>query len=137
MTETADSVLDASALLAYLHQEPGFGVVESAVADGAFISVVNYCEVLARLADSGIDASAADRHLRERGIVGGLIHIVAMTVEDALLAADLRATTRALGLSLGDRVCLATGLRLGLPVVTADRAWADLMLGVEVRVIRP
>ena len=137
MTEPAGSVLDASALLAYLHQEPGAGEVELTLADGACISVVNYCEVLTRLAHSGIDASSADRHLRAHAIVGRLLDIVAMTVEDALAAADLRASTRALGLSLGDRVCLATGLRLGLAVVTADRAWGSLRVGVEVRVLRP
>jgi PIN domain nuclease of toxin-antitoxin system len=50
--------------------------------------------------------------------------------------ADLRRPTSHLGLSLADRACLALALRLGLPIVTADRAWAELELAVQVQTIR-
>jgi len=54
-----------------------------------------------------------------------------------VVIARLRAATRAQGLSLGDRACLATGLRLGWPVITADRSWAIVDVGVTVHLIRP
>ena len=60
-----------------------------------------------------------------------------LTEDDAVSIARLRAATRAHGLSLGDRAYLATGLRLGQPVVTADRSWATIGVGVTVHLIRP
>lgn len=56
--------------------------------------------------------------------------------DDANRAAKLRPLSRHLGLSLGDRVCLALGQRLALPVITSDRRWADLDCGIDVRLIR-
>lgn len=130
-------VLDASALLAYLHREPGNQVVEEALAAGAVINVVNYAEVLSRQADAGDEPVMAHRRFQVEGLVGGLLHILPLSEDDALAIARLRPTTRALGLSLADRACLATGLRLGRPVLTADRAWAGLDIGVPIRLIRP
>jgi PIN domain nuclease of toxin-antitoxin system len=63
--------------------------------------------------------------------------VVPLTEQDAITIARLRAATRAQDLSLGDRACLATGLRLGLPVATVDRSWAALNVGVTVQLIRP
>jgi ribonuclease VapC len=60
----------------------------------------------------------------------------AFTLEDADVAADLRLLTRQAGLSFGDRACLALGRRLGLPVLTADRAWATLEVGVHIQLLR-
>jgi ribonuclease VapC len=130
------SVLDASALLAYLQGEPGSSTVETALAAGAVISIVNYAEVLSRLADAGEDPATGNHRLSEQGLIGGLLEVVPLTEEDAVAIAQLRASTRAHGLSLGDRACLATGLRLGWPVVTADRTWALLDVGVTVQLIR-
>lgn len=76
------------------------------------------------------------RHLEERGLAGGSLEIVALTVADAVEIARLHVRTRALGLSLGDRACLALGLRLDAPVITADRSWAGLRLGIRVKTIR-
>jgi PIN domain nuclease of toxin-antitoxin system len=63
--------------------------------------------------------------------------VVPLHEDDAVVIARLRPLTKAQGLSLGDRASLATGLRLGRPVITADRAWAALDVGVTVRLIRP
>lgn len=137
MGDAAGSVLDASALLAYLHEEPGAMAVEEALAAGAIMSAVNYAEVLSRLSDAGEDALATHHRLQEQGLIGGLLDIVASTLDDAITMAQLRALTRSHGLSLGDRACLATALRLGRPVLTADRTWTTLNVGAAIRLIRP
>lgn len=136
MVQLAGAALDASALLAYLQDEPGAGTVQEELTVGAIMSAVNYAEVLSRLGDGGEAPEAADRRLREQGLIGGLVGIIPLAEADAVVIAQLRATTRAQGLSLGDRVCLATGLRLQRPVLTADRSWATLDVGVAVRSIR-
>ena len=100
------------------------------------MNVVNYAEVLSRLADAGEDPREAHRRLRERGLVGGLIQLVSLTEEAAVAMAALRPATRAHGLSLGDRACLATGLQFRLPVLTADRLWTAVSVGVTVHLIR-
>ena len=98
---------------------------------------VNWSETLARLATlSATDATSLDRQLRAQGFAGDLLGIVPVTHEDAVVAADLVAATRHRGLSIGDRCCLATAIRLALPVLTADRAWASLSVGVALTVIR-
>jgi PIN domain nuclease of toxin-antitoxin system len=129
-------VLDASALIAYLRGEPGAALVQASLAVGAYISTINYAEVLSRLSDVGEDAEVADRRLSHQGLIGGLVQVVSLTEDDAVTIAALRARTRPAGLSLGDRACLATGLRLGTPVLTADRTWATLSLGVTIQTIR-
>jgi ribonuclease VapC len=93
--------------------------------------------VLSRLGDAGEEPATAHRRLQEQGLIGGLLEVVPLTEDDAVVIARLRTTTRAHGLSLADRACLATGLRLGRPVVTADRSWAAVGVGVTVRLIRP
>jgi ribonuclease VapC len=135
--ETAGAVLDASALLAYLQGETGSEIVEEALAVGAVINVVNYAEVLSRLGDAGEEPESVHRQLRAHGLIGGLLAVVPLDEDDGVVIARLRATTRQHGLSLSDRACLATGLRLGQPVITADLRWATTDTGVTVRVIRP
>ncbi len=137
MEQVAGAVLDASALLAYLQAEPGSQTVEAALAAGAVMNLVNYAEVLSRLGDVGEEPAAAHRRLQEQGLLGGLLELVPLAEDDAVAIARLRAATRAQGLSLGDRACLATGLRLARPVLTADRSWAAVDVGVTVRLIRP
>jgi PIN domain nuclease of toxin-antitoxin system len=129
-------VLDASALLAYLRDEPGALVVENALTQGAYISIVNWTEVLSKVADFGEDPEALSQRLENEGILRNSLEILPLTEEDALLIAQLRPLTKSAGLSLGDRSCLALGKRLGLPVLTADRSWTTFDLGVEVRLIR-
>jgi PIN domain nuclease of toxin-antitoxin system len=129
-------VLDASALLAFLHDEPGADLVGEALVAGASISAVNWAEVLSKLADRGQEPETVAQDLENQGILGPalIVHEV-----DEILArriAELRPQTRALGLSLGDRACLALAGRLGLGVLTADRDWMDLDLGLDIRLIR-
>ncbi len=130
MREARGWVVDASALLALLHAEPGAETVEEALENGA-ISTVNWSEVQQRSLASRIDVDDL------RGDVEALgLEIVPFTVEDAEQAAALWGPTRHVGLSLGDRACLGLARRLGLPALTADRAWLELDLGVQVQTIR-
>lgn len=130
------SVLDASALLAWLQGENGADVVDEALKQGAVIHVVNWAEVLTRLASRGLPAAEATRQLTERGILGQLLMVDPGTVGDAEVAADLFGATRGAGLSLGDRYCLALAQRIGVLALTADQQWASVNVGVTIQVIR-
>ena len=131
------AVLDASALLALLKGEPGAERVAEALEQGAYLSAVNLAEVLSRLADWGEDPAEAQARMAQVGLLGAAVEVLPFTGEDALEVARLRALTRAYGLSFGDRACLALARRLGLPALTAERAWAELGLGIPVEIIRP
>jgi PIN domain nuclease of toxin-antitoxin system len=130
------SVLDASALLAYLREEPGADVVTDVIADGAAISTVNLAEVFSRSADRGADPAGLATTLTDGGLLDGAIAVEPFTAADAIDAARLRPLTRHAGLSLGDRACLALARRLGSPAVTADAEWQRIPHGVELRQIR-
>lgn len=136
MTKAPASVLDASAMLAYLRDESGADAVSDALDAGAAIGAANWAEVLTKLAELGEDPDAAAARLAKAGVLGSLLSVHPLDEAAARRIARLRASTRAAGLSLGDRACLALGKALGLPVLTADRAWARLKLGVTVRMIR-
>jgi len=126
----AHVVLDASAVLALLQSKPGWDVVASEIGTGA-MSAINAVEVMTRL----IDRSAPDPTLRAaRALVERLS--VPFDHRQAMRAAELRRATRPLGLSLADRCCLALAITESLPVLTADRAWASLDIGVQIRVVR-
>jgi PIN domain nuclease of toxin-antitoxin system len=115
-------VLDASAVLALLNQEPGMEQVEGLLGEST-ISAVNACEVLTKLIDAGMPMEEA----RESFDLLGL-EVVDFNKELAERAAALRSATRKKGLSLGDRCCLALGLYLKLEIVTAEREWAKLKI---------
>jgi PIN domain nuclease of toxin-antitoxin system len=123
-------VLDASALLALLNREPGAELVAAALS-GAAVSALNLSEVVAKLSDAGMPEGA----IRE-ALQGLPLDIIPFELEQAYEAGFLRPSTKGVGLSLGDRGCLNLALRLGLPVLTADRTWQQLAVGAEVRVIR-
>lgn len=125
-----DIVADASAIIALLVGEPITRFDPTRLA-GASISAVNLSEVLARLQEFGTPESEA-----VAAVARLELRIVPFDEPQARIAARLRSTTRRAGLSLGDRACLALGDRLGCPVVTADRIWASLDIGVEIVVIR-
>ena len=123
-------VLDSSSVLAVINGEPGADAVGD-VLMGASISAVNYSEVIAKLVDYGLDDGDA------LGALDALpLTVIPVDAVQARYAGLLRRQTRAHGLSLGDRACLALAYTLGLPAVTADRAWTGLELGLEVTVIR-
>ena len=123
-------VLDASALLAFLFREPGHERVAARV-DRSCLSAVNLSEVLGRFARDGKEVGEVSRR-----IAATAIEIVPFTVEHAEVAASLEPATRALGLSLGDRACLALAATRRLTALTADRAWAELDLGIAIELIR-
>lgn len=125
-----DIVADASAVLALLIGEP-ITRIDPQLLTNAAISAVNLSEVLARLLDLGMPESDAASALATLNL-----RVFAFDRPQAQEAARLRAATRHAGLSLGDRACLALGLHLAGPVVTADRAWGSLDVGVEIVLIR-
>ena len=125
-------VLDASALLALLNDEPGADVVAAALDDsGTVIGSVNYCEVVGKLAQYGMPDNAIRQVL---GQIGLSVHDFDEAL--ALQAGLLRPSTMKQGLSLGDRCCLALAQMLALPALTADKAWADVKIGAPVKLIR-
>jgi len=126
----SECVLDASALLALLNDEPGSEKVKSVVPE-ATVSAVNISEVVAKLMDNG----APEEAVREALLTLGL-EIVDFNEEMAFEAGKLRPTTRKLGLSLGDRACLATAKVMNLPAVTTDRAWLKLRTKIKIRCVR-
>ena len=123
-------VLDASALLCLLNQEPGAAAV-SAVMAGAKISAVNLIEVISKLIDKGLDGGTIVSDLSELDIV-----VMDLDRRQAERAALLRLETRGQGLSLGDRACLALAYETGSIALTGDRAWATLKLDIEVELFR-
>jgi PIN domain nuclease of toxin-antitoxin system len=124
------AVLDASAILALILDETGADMVESHL-DGAVVSAVNLAEVGAKMLERGSSLEAVDAELRAAGI-----EVVPFDEAQALEAARLRPLTRAWGLSLGDRACLALGGLTGSPVLTTDREWAETGLPLDIRLIR-
>ena len=127
-----DVVLDASALLALLKDEPGGPKVAEVIASSR-MSAVNYAEVVSHFIHAGMPSPAVDAMLRPLPVA-----IVAADAELAGVAGRLRAVTAQAGLSLGDRFCLALALRHGLPAWTADRQWSTVSgsVGADVLVIR-
>ena len=124
------AVLDSSAILAVLLKEPGQAVVADYRGD-ALVSAINLAEVAAKFADRG---ASPTEWLYPFSLMR--LEVVAFDEDQALASGSLRESTRRWGLSLGDRACLQLAAQRGVPAVTADRAWAELGVGVEVRVIR-
>ncbi len=131
-----ESVLDASAFLAYLRMEPGAEDVAHALAEGSVISTVNLSEVFTRVCEGGLDPGAFAQELADRGALFSALLVEEFTYDDSIETSRMRPLTRYLGLSLADRACLALAARMEFPVLTADQAWADLDLGIDIRVVR-
>jgi PIN domain nuclease of toxin-antitoxin system len=129
----SEVVLDASAVLALLNQEPGHEKVESAL-EGAVIGTVNLSEVMAKLVERGMPEPQAVSAIQELDL-----EIVPFDTQLAFQAGALRALTKPLGLSLGDRACVALGQHLTLPVLTAERKWqalSALSSEIQIQLIR-
>ena len=126
------AVLDASAVLAVILEEPGAEVVVEALRSGAVMSAVNVEEVASRLHQDGWTESEVAFVFDNLGI-----EVLPFDRKAALLSGRYRALTRRLGLGLGDRACLATGRVEQCPVLTADRSWLELgIAGLDIRSIR-
>ena len=124
-------VVDASAVLAFVNNEPGSEAVES-VLDNAIISTVNLAEVGAKLVDKGMTVEEA-RQVRTS------LGLQVRDFDESLTeeSVRLRSVTKSKGLSLGDRACLALAVLEKAEVLTTDRIWAELDIGCDIQVIRP
>jgi ribonuclease VapC len=122
--------LDASALAALLFDEPGAAMVADVIAEGAAISTVNLSEVAKILINRDVDPG------RLLPTICDQVTVEPFSLADALCAASLYPQTAHAGLSLGDRACLALAKRLNAVAVTAEHAWAQISVGVEVQLIR-
>lgn len=123
-------LLDTSALLALVLEEPGAAAVLAGL-DRAAIGAVNLAEVLEVAVRRGVSPDRAAAWPDELGLP-----VLGFDAAMAAQAALLLARWRYRGLSLADCACLGTARVLGLPVLTADRLWSELDLGLEVRPIR-
>ena len=123
-------VLDSSAILAEFLKESGGDLVRASQGTH-YVSAVNFAEVYSKLADLGV---TVENFESVRAIEPFIV--VEFDRSQAILNAQLRAGTKHLGLSLGDRACLALAIREKATVLTADRAWGDLDLGIEIKIIR-
>jgi len=125
------TVLDASAILALVHDEPGAALVGSHL-NGGILGSANLAEVIGTLVDLGIDAGRMGELLAAAGVV-----VEPVLEQDAEPAGAMRALDGGRALSLGDRCCLALTLRSEpAHVLTAGRAWADLDLPIHVELLR-
>lgn len=128
----ADVVLDASAILAVIFDEPGADKVEPHL-PGAWVSMVNIAEVAARLLSCDMPSDVVET------VVDTLqLSIQPFDYEQAMTTAHLRSATRSAGLSLGDRACLTLAKARQVPALTADAAWRDVAdaVAVDVELIR-
>jgi PIN domain nuclease of toxin-antitoxin system len=112
-----------------LFDEPGAETVADMIADGAAMSTVTHAEVGTVLIRTGRDPNAL-------ALVAAQVLVEPFNVADAKTAAALIAQGPTLGLSLGDRACLALAKRLRAPALTAEREWAQLEAGIEITLIR-
>lgn len=124
-------VLDASVILAVIHGERGSEKLSPELLANAFVSSVNLAEVYGKLVAKGWEAAQAWED--SVGVVG---QVLPFTVEQAKRTGTLTSSTRPIGLSLGDRACLALALELKAEVYTADRSWKSLKLDLRINSIR-
>ena len=124
-------ILDASAILCVLQEEPGAEKIEPVLIN-AIASTVNAAEVVAKLRDKGMSEAEANQSLALLSL-----DIRPLTMEQAGISGHLRPVTRSSGLSLGDRCCLALAIELGGTAYTTEHVWLKLgIAGVEIIQVR-
>jgi len=131
MNSQKTAILDASAILAILHREKGAEKLTDEVLDRSAVSTVNLAEVQGMLVDRGLDVDEAWTHATSVAE-----SVEAFTEEHAKIAGGLIRQTKTIGLSLGDRACLALAISLKGEVYTTERTWKSLKLGIPIHVIR-
>ena len=125
-------VLDTSALFAFLQQEQGAELLERYLESAdCVMSTVNQAEFIGKMRADGVAMPQIEE------ILGVLpLAFVTFDSEQAVVSGELAAHTRKLGLSLGDRACLALAKQRGSRTVTADKVWMRLDSEVEIECIR-
>jgi PIN domain nuclease of toxin-antitoxin system len=124
------AVLDSSAVLAVLFDEPG-GASVTDLFSGGLLSAVNLAEILTKLKQGGWETGFAWSRILNMGF-----EVCPYESEQARLTSELIDQTRPFGLSLGDRACLALAMQRKATVYTTDQVWKKLDLGIEIEVIR-
>jgi ribonuclease VapC len=124
-------VLDASAVLAVINAEPGHETLTPELLANAVSSTVNLAEVHAKLVTRGWTSQEA-----WEDATSPVAEAVPFDVQQARISGDLITQTKPLGLSLGDRACLALAIALDAPVYTAEKAWKRLRTGIPLHIIR-
>jgi len=127
----SEAVLDASAILALLQNEPGAEKLTDEILERAVASTVNLAEVQSKLVKVGLSADEAWAHA-----LSPVTAAEPYTSEQAKVAGSMITTTDKYGLSLGDRSCLALAIALNAEVYTTEKLWKNLKLGVPIHVIR-
>lgn len=123
-------VVDASAMLATIQDELGGDYIKEHI-ERCVISSVNWSEVLQKLSHAGSNIEKIENLLSALGL-----EVIDFTADDAKISASLWKDCKKLGLSLADRACLATGIRLKTKIITADRVWENLEIDSDIYLIR-
>ena len=131
---TTKIVLDASSVIALINREKGCEIVEKYLEE-AIISTVNFAEVIS-VVNRELFKSEADRIEGLKLITDTLPQIIDFDINQAIISGELDSITKKYGLSLGDRACLALAKYKNIPVLTADKAWSKLNLGIKIKLIR-
>jgi PIN domain nuclease of toxin-antitoxin system len=131
---TTKIVLDASSVIALINREKGCEIVEKYLEE-AIISTVNFAEVIS-VVNRELFKSEADRIEGLKLITDTLPQIIDFDINQAIISGELDSITKKYGLSLGDRACLALAKYKNIPVLTADKTWSKLNLGIKIKLIR-
>lgn len=123
-------VIDTSAIMSILLDEQGQDVAAN-LAPGAIISSVNFAEIITKCIEKAVPPGVAQDYIRDSNI-----DVVEFTAQHAILVGELFKVARKGVLSLGDRACIATAIKRGATIVTADRVWAELNLPCKIELVR-
>jgi len=127
-------VVDTSAIIALMNREKGFEIVENCIGHTVISSVI-FSEVIT-VANRDIFSTPKEKQEGLDLIKTTFPNIIDFDSKQAEIAAAFDSHTKKYGLSLGDRVCLSLAKQLNLPVLTADKIWKKLDLGVKIELIR-